>query len=783
MGRQIILQRKEEIHGKTENISHLYREKRKYMGRQRILCHISIEKRGNTWEDRESYPVSHLYREKRKYMGRQIILYHISIEKRGNTWEDRESCITSLQRKEEIHGKTENPVSHLYREKRKYMGRQMSILYHISIEKRGNTWEDRESCITSLQRKEEIHGKTENPMSHLYRERREDRESYVTSLQRKEEIHGKTENPMSHLYREKRKAGQISYVTSLQIKEEIHGKTENPVSHLYREKRKCMGRQRILYYIFIEKRGNTWEDRESYVTSLQIKEEIHGRTENPMSHLYREKRKCMGRQIIRYYIFIEERGNTWEDRESYVTSLQIKEEIHGKTENPKSHLYREKRKYMGRQRILCHISIEKRGNTWEDKIILYYISIEKRGKTWEDRESCITSLQRKEENTWEDRESMGRQRILYYISIEKRGNHGKTENHMSHLYREKRKYMGRQRILCHISIEKRGNTWEDRESCITSLQRKEEKHGKTDNPVSHLYRQKRKYMGRQRILCHISIEKRGNTWEDKRILYYISIEKRGKTWEDRESCITSLQRKEEIHGKTENHMSHLYREKRKYMGRQRILCHISIEKRGNTWEDKRILYYISIEKRGKTWEDRESYVTSLQIEEEIHGKTENPKSHLYREKRKYMGRQRILCHISIEKRGNTWEDKIILYYISIEKRGKTWEDRESCITSLQRKEEKHGKTENPMSHLYREKRKYMGRQRIICHISLEKRGNTWEDRESYVSSLQRKEEIHGKTENPVLHLYREKRKYMGRQRILYHISIEKRGNTWEDRES
>ena len=159
-------------------------------------------------------------------MGRQIILYHISIEKRGNAWEDRESCITSQQRKEEIHGKTENPISHLYRVKRKYMGRQR-ILYYISIEKRGNSWEERESCITSLQRKEEI-----------------------------------------------------------------HGKTENPVLHLYREKRKCMGRERIMYYIFIEKRGNTWEDRESYVTSLQRKEEIHGKT-----------------------------------RESCITSLQIKEEI------------------------------------------------------------------------------------------------------------------------------------------------------------------------------------------------------------------------------------------------------------------------------------------------------------------------------------------------------------------------------------------------------------------------------------------------------------------------
>ena len=260
------------------------------MGRQKILCHISIDKRGNTWDDRESCitslqrkeeihgktenPVSHLYREKRKYMGRQRILYYISIEKRGNAWEDRESCITSLQRKEEIHGKTDNPVSHLYREKRKYMGRQR-ILYHISIEKRGNTWEDRESCITSLQRKEEIHGKTE-----------------------------------SHLYREKRKYMGRQRILSLQRKEEKHGKTENPVSHLYREKRKYMGRQRILYHISIEKRGNTWEDRESCITSLQRKEEIHGKTENVM-----------------YYIFIEKRGNTWEDRESYVL-----------------HLYREKRK-------------------------------------------------------------------------------------------------------------------------------------------------------------------------------------------------------------------------------------------------------------------------------------------------------------------------------------------------------------------------------------------------------------------------------------------------------
>ena len=222
------------------------------------------------------------------------------------------------------------------------MGRQR-ILYHIFIEKRGNTWEDRKSYVTSLQIKEEIHGKTENPMSIEKR----------GSLQ-----HGKTDE---------------------QRKEEIHGKTDNPVSHLYREKRKYMGRQRILYYIFIEKRGNAWEDRESCITSLQRKEEIHGKTENPMSHLYREKRKYMGRQIILYHIsiekrgntwediFIEKRGNTWEDRESYVTSLQIKEEIHGKTENPMSHLYREKRKYMGRQIILCHISIEKRGNTWEDR--------------------------------------------------------------------------------------------------------------------------------------------------------------------------------------------------------------------------------------------------------------------------------------------------------------------------------------------------------------------------------------------------------------------------------
>ena len=250
--------------------------------------------------------------------------------------------------------------------------------------------------------------------------------------------------------------------------------------------------------------------------------------------------------------------------------------------------------------------------------------------------------------------------------------------------------MGRQRILYYISIEKRGKTWEDRESCITSLQRKEEKHGKTENPVLHLYREKRKNMGRQRILYYISIEKRGNTREDKIILYYISIEKRGKTWEDRESCITSLQRKEEN------------------MGRQRIL------------------YYISIDKRGNSLEDRESYVTSLQRKEEIHGKTDNPMSHLYREKRKYMGRQRILCHISIEKRGNTWEDKRILYHISIDKRGNTWEDRESYITSLQRKEEIHGKTENPVLHLYREKRKFMGRQRIICYISIDKRGNTIE---------------------------------------------------------
>ena len=207
--------------------------------------------------------------------------------------------------------------------------------------------------------------------------------------------------------------------------------------------------------------------------------------------------------------------------------------------------------------------------------------------------------------------------------------------------------MGRQRILCHISIDKRGNTWEDRESCITSLQRKEEMHGKTENPVSHLYREKRKCMGRQIILYHISIEKRGNAWED------------------RESCITSLQRKEEMHGKTEYPVLYLYRGKRKYMGRQKILCHISIDKRGNTWDD------------------RESCITSLQRKEEMHGKTENPVSHLYREKRKYMGRQRIL------------------YYISIEKRGKTWEDRESCIISLQRKEEIHWKTDNHMLHLYR----------------------------------------------------------------------------------
>ena len=225
------------------------------MGRQRILYHISIEKRGNTWEDRESYVTSlqrkeeidgktenhvlHLYREKRKNMGRQRILYYISIEKRGKTWEDGESCITYLQRKEEKHGKTENPVLHLYREKRKNMGRQR-ILYYISIEKIENSWEDRESCITSLQRKEEKHGKTENPVLHLYRE-----------------------------------------------KWKKHGKTENPVSHLYREKRKYMGRQRILYHISIEKRGNVCEDRESCIISLQRKEEIHGKTDNPMSHLYR----------------------------------------------------------------------------------------------------------------------------------------------------------------------------------------------------------------------------------------------------------------------------------------------------------------------------------------------------------------------------------------------------------------------------------------------------------------------------------------------------------------
>ena len=133
---------------------------------------------------------------------------------------------------------------------------------------------------------------------------------------------------------------------------------------------------------------------------------------------------------------------------------------------------------------------------------------------------------------------------------------------------------------------------------------------------------------------------------------------------------------------------------------------------------QRILYHISIEKRGNTWEDRESCIISLQRKEEIHGKTENPVSHLYREKRKYMGRQIILCHISIEKRGNTW------------------------------------KTDNPMSHLYRQKRKYMGRQRILYHISIEKRGNAWEDREYCIISLQRKEEIHGKTENPMSHLYR-----------------------------
>ena len=151
---------------------------------------------------------------------------------------------------------------------------------------------------------------------------------------------------------------------------------------------------------------------------------------------------------------------------------------------------------------------------------------------------------------------------------------------------------------------------------------------------------------------------------------------------------------------------------------------------------QRILYHISIEKRGNTWEDRESYITSLQRKEEIHGKTENPVLHLYREKRKFMGRQRIM------------------YYIFIEKRGKTWEDRESCITSLQRKEEKHGKTDHPVLHLYRDKRKNMGRQIILYHISIEKRGNTWEDRESCITSLQRKEEIHGKTENPMSHLYR-----------------------------
>ena len=230
--------------------------------------------------------------------------------------------------------------------------------------------------------------------------------------------------------------------------------------------------------------------------------------------------------------------------------------------------------------------------------------------------------------------------------------------------------MGRQRILCHISIDKRGNTWEDRESCITSLQRKEEMHGKTENPVSHLYREKRKCMGRQIILYHISIEKRGNAWED------------------RESCITSLQRKEEMHGKTENPVLYLYRGKRKYMGRQKILCHISIDKRGNTWED------------------RESYVTSLQIKEEIHGKTENPVSHLYREKRKCMGRQRILYHIFIEKRGNTWED------------------RESCM----RKEEKHGKTENHVSHLQRKEEIHGKTENPVCHISIDRRGNTWEDR-------------------------------------------------------
>ena len=260
--------------------------------------------------------------------------------------------------------------------------------------------------------------------------------------------------------------------------------------------------------------------------------------------------------------------------------------------------------------------------------------------------------------------------------------------------------MGRQRILCHISIDKRGNIWEDREFYVIFLQRKEEMHGKTENPVLYLYRGKRKYIGRQIIICYISIDKRGNTWED------------------RESYVTSLQIEEEIHGKTENPKSHLYREKRKNMGRQRIL------------------YYISIEKRGKTWEDRESCITSLQRQEEKHGKTENPVSHLYREKRKYMGRQRILCHISIDRRGNTWED------------------RESCIISLQRKEEIHGKTENPISHLYREKRKCMGRQRILYYIFIEERGNTWEDRKSYVTSLQIKEEIHGKTENPMSHLYR-----------------------------
>ena len=625
---------------------------------------------------RQDNPVLHLHREKRKNMGRQRILYYISIEKRGKTWEDRESYVTSLQRKEEIHGKTENHMSHLYREKRKYMGRQR-ILCLISIEKRGNTWEDK----------------------------------------------------------------------------------------------------RILYYISIEKRGNTWEDRESYVTSLQIEEEIHGKTENPKSHLCREKRKYMGRQRILCHISIEKEEIHGKTRESCITSLQRKEEIHGKTENHMSHLYREKRKYMGRQRILCHISIEKRGNTWEDKRILYYISIEKRGKTWEDRESCITSLQIKEEI------------------------HGKTENPISHLYREKRKYMGRQRILYYISIEKRGNSWEDRESYVTSLQIKEEIHGKTENPKSHLYREKRKYMGRQRILCHISIEKRGNTWEDKRILYYISIEKRGNTWEDRESYITSLQRKEEIHGKTDNPVLHLYREKRKFMGRERIMYYIFIEKRGNTWEDRES-YVTSLQRKeeihGKT---RESCITSLQRKEEKHGKTENPVSHLYREKWKFMGRQRIICHISIEKRGNTWEDRES-YVTSLQRKeeihGKT---RESCITSLQRKEEIHGKTENPKSHLYREKRKYMGRQdnpvlhlyrekrknmgrqRILYYISIEKRGKTWEDRESCITSLQRKEEKHGKTENPVLHLYREKRKNMGRQRILYYISIEKRGKTWEDRES